>query len=195
VKKLIIGLLLMAGVGYCGQLTYTTTEVDNLLTRVNETGWATYADTVYVSTNKLTVNNARTQVTVDGLGGTTETNYLPASSSELWSTNSNKVISSSVGNAMEVRVQFVAQAGAINTFFDIEFDIGAGTNCIVILDNVEGAGVRTSEHSYTLSMSTFSLATFVANGCRIYLNTEGDGSSWTFWDFRIFIKQDYYATP
>lgn len=195
-KKLIIGLLLMAGAGYCGQLTYTTAEVDNLLTKVDNEGWVSYFDTQYTnSASALVVNNDRVQLTCNGLGDQSNTNFLPASGSALWSTNSNAITSDNVGNAFDVRIQFTAQPAGSDDYMDIDFDIGAGTNQIVIAHRLVTSPKGTDANIYSFTTSLYSLDTFVANGCKIYLDSTGaspSGDDWDIWDISVFVKQDYY---
>ena len=185
----------MTSVANTNVMTRDATEMDRLLTRIDNTGWANYADTQYVSTNHLVVANARTLYTIDGLGAGTNTNYLPAAavSTGLFNTTSNFIVSSSIGNAFDIRLQFTAEATSLNTEFDIEFDIGAfGSTTNVISAKAIVSPKGTDPNAYIVTVPVYSLGDFVTNGCRIYINTKIDGSTWDFWDLRLFIKEDYY---
>jgi len=185
VKKLIIGLLLMAGVGYCGQLTYTTAKTQALLNRVNETGWAVYNG----STNFLAIAGDRQQILIDGLGAFGNTNYLPASSGHLWA--DNKISSVNIGNAFECRLQFnVDPTAPTDDRFDLEWDIGgAGTN--VISTRTITAPKGEDAFDISISIPLFSLEAFVTNGCKIFINAD-TGQDFAVTNFSIMLKQDYF---
>ena len=181
----------MTSVANTNVLTRDATETDRLLTKVDKQGWANYSDTAYTIGSPLTVNNARVQLTVNGLGGATEDGYLPAQSTALWSTNSNYIISDNIGNAYDIRVQFTGDPVGITERIDLEFDIGgAGTNIITTRTISAPKGGDAADFSTTTAL--FSLGTFVTNGCKVYLNSTGDGSNWSIYDISIFVKQDYY---
>ena len=185
-KKLLIGtLLLIAGVAHCGQLTYTTAKTQALLNRVNETGWAVY----FGSTNSLTVAGDRNQIEIDGLGSATETNYLPATSGNLWV--SNQIVSGNTGNAFECRLQFQADpAQSSDTHFDVEWDIGgAGTNVISTRTITSPKGA--DPFVVSIAIPLFSLGTFVTNGCSIFINADS-AQDFTITNFSIMVKQDYF---
>lgn len=184
-KKLIIALLLVAGAGYCGQLTYTTAKTQSLLNRVNETGWAVYIG----STNSVTLAGDRVRVFIDGLGAGTETNYLPATSGNLW--QSSQIISGNIGNAFECRIQFEADPVAVaDTHFDVEWDIGgAGTNIISSRTITSPKGADPFDVSIAIPL--YSLGDFVTNGCSIFMSAEA-AQDFSITNLSIMIKQDYF---
>jgi hypothetical protein len=154
---------------------------------VNETGWAVYVG----STNSLTIAGDRQQITIDGLSAFTETNYLPATSGQLWDSTLNKVVSANIGNAFECRLQFqVDPVIAADDHFDIEWDIGgAGTNVISETTIISPKGADPFDVS--ISIPLFSLGTFVTNGCKVFINADL-GYDFAMTNFSIMIKQDYF---
>lgn len=173
---------------------HTWAETNSLLTRVNKMGWEICDDTLYTSGSPLAVNNSRVQLTCNGLGSNSNNTYLPAGVSELWNTTTNKIESDSAGNAFDVRIQFTADPSAVSSTIDLELDIGTGAPDIVISSQTVIAPKGTSPFAASVSIPLFSLSTFVANGCKIYLNTTSSGDSFDIYDISIFVKQDYYAT-
>jgi hypothetical protein len=176
------------------QLSYTWPETDALLMRVAKMGWEYCVDSTYTSGSPLALSNDRVLLPCDGLGATSENGYLPSGVSELWNTTLNKVVSANIGNAFEIRIQFTVLPGGVNDeWFDIEFDIGDGAPDIVIASRTITAPKGTSAFVASVAVPLFSLATFVTNGGKIYINTTGSGDSFDIYDISIMIKQDYYA--
>lgn len=183
-KKVISGLLLLAGVA-CADLTYTEAQTQSLLNRVNETGWAIYIG----STNSVTLAGDRVRVLIDGLGSGSNTNYLPATSGNLWV--NNQIASGNIGNAFECRIQFEADPVAVaDTHFDVEWDIGgAGTNIISSRTITSPKGADPFDVSIAIPL--FSLGDFVTNGCSIFMSAEAT-QDFSITNLSVMIKQDYF---
>lgn len=197
-KKIIAGLvgLVVAGSCIAGQLTYTTEEVEQFLTRVDNLGWAIYFDSVHTNVaTELTVNNTRTQLPCDGLGAGTILTYLPDGVSALWDTNTNEIVSSALGNSYNVRVQFKAEAAVGATFFDIEFDIGDGSGPIIASRTLGAPKAGGVEIQYSVGIPLFSMQTFTNNGCGIWIDTTVDtpgGSDIGIYDIQVMIQQVFF---
>lgn len=169
-------------------------DINNLLVRVSKMGWAYYTDSAYTSGSPLTINNSRTLMPIDGLGSATNKDYLPDGVTDLWDTATSKILSDNVGNAFEVRVQFIAEPATSNdTALDVEFDIGTGAPDIVISESTITSPKGTDPFVVSIGIPLFSLATFVANGCKVYINTTDTGDNFDCYGFTIMIKQDYFA--
>jgi hypothetical protein len=152
-------------------------------------GWANYVDTQYTSGSPLIVNNARVQLTCNGLGAATNKEYLPAGVEDFWT--DNKIYLGGVGDSGDLRINFTALPQA-NAFFDIELDIGTDTPNIIAVEteNVPKGNVETK---FTIAFPIFSLDTFIANGCKIYINTTDSDKRVDIYNISIFIKRDYKA--
>jgi hypothetical protein len=173
-----------------GQLTQTTAEVQTNLDKTESMGWANYADTAYTSGSPLSIASARVQLTNNKLGSTTDETDLPDGVTEFVN-SSSAIIASSAGDAFDVRIFFKAKVNALTSYFDMEFDIGNGGSVIIAAQTLiapKGSGVETS---YVVDLPLFALATFVANGCKIYLDTTSSGDTLTAYEIRWFIKRDY----
>jgi hypothetical protein len=156
-------------------------------------GWEVAFDNTYTSGSPLTIaNGARTLLPCDGAGAQSNNTYLPTGVTELWNTTGNKIISGQVGNAFEVRVQFQCDPASVSAFFDIEFDIGDGAPDVVIAERTIVAPKQSNVFTVSMAIPLFSLATFITNGCKIYINNTGTVDI-DIYDISILIKQDYYA--
>lgn len=191
-KRLIIALVLLASFCQAGQLTYTTAEIDQFLTRVDHLGWAVYFDDQFTEGSPYVVNNTRTNIIINGLGSATVTDYLPDSVASLWDTNTNEIVSSKIGNSYDVRLQFKAKAAVGATFFDIEFDIGDGAGPIIAARTLGAPKANGVEIQYSIGIPLFSMATFTNNGCGIWINTTVDATNLSIYDVQVYISQDFY---
>jgi len=197
-KKIIAGLigLIVAGSCFAAQLSYTTAEVDQFLTRADHLGWAVYFDSVHTNTaTGIVINNTRTNISCNGLGSQTVTTYLPNGVTSLWDTNANEIVSSALGNAYNVRVQFKAEATVGATFFDIEFDIGDGAGPVIAARTLGAPKASGIEIQYSIGIPLFSMQTFVNNGCGIWIDTTVDGpggSDITIYDIQVMVQQVFY---
>ena len=191
-KRLIIALALLASFCQAGQLTYTTAEIDQFLTRVDHLGWAVYFDDQFTEGSPYVVNNTRTNIIINGLGSATVTDHLPNSVASLWDTNTNEIVSSNLGNSYDVRLQFKAKAAVGATFFDIEFDIGDGAGPIIAARTLGAPKANGVEIQYSIGIPLFSMATFTNNGCGIWINTTVDATNLSIYDVQVYISQDFY---
>ena len=190
----LLSLLTAFNVGQAAQLSYTTPEVDALLVRVDKMGWAYYTDTVHTNlASAFVVNADRDFFTIDGLGSNTETNYLPAGVTELWS--GSNIVSDAVGNAFEVRIQFTCDPDSVSDeWFDLQFDIGPDTNSpIVVASRTISSPKGSDPFVANMAIPLFSLNTFVSNGCKIFFEATDSGDHFHIWDLTVLIKQDYYG--
>jgi hypothetical protein len=174
-----------------GQLKQTTAEVEEGVERGLGIGWAVYDDSTYTSASPLSIASTTTQVTIDGLGGSTNTTYLPDGVTEFWNTTSNTIVAERVGDAFDVRLGFKAKSTAVNSYFDITFDIGSPSGIVIAGQTKicpKGAGVETQ---YTVDIPIYALATFITNGCKIFIDTSASAFTLTVYDLTLMVKRDY----
>jgi len=153
----------------------------------NVHGWAYYQDSTYTSGSPLVVNNARVQLTNDGLGANTEDAYLPNGISALWI--GNKITPENVGDAYEIRIDFKAKMSQTNAYGEVQLDIGDGSIINIIKRTItfpRGAGV---EHSFSMGFPIFCLSTFVTNGGKLYFDTTQGSDNMSVYDIAIFIAR------
>ena len=166
-------------------------EFDSGANKANAIGWATYDGSAYTSVSPLTIASTKTQITIDGLGGSTNTDDLPDGVSDYWNPATNRIIPTAVGDAFDVRVGFKAKSSAVNAYFDITFDIGTPDGIVIAGETKmcpKGAGVETQ---YSVDIPIYALATFLANGCAIHFDTTASAFTLSVYDITIFLKQDY----
>lgn len=139
------------------------------LTDVN--GWAYYKD----DTTAQTFTTTPTKLTIDGLGSTTETSYLPSGVAGLWDSTGNIITPENVGDSYNIRLDLpITNVSGSATELTVQLDIGGGaTPSTVIFEQTlsiaSGSGTTAS-----VTIGLFSLATFVANGGQIFLNTDAN---------------------
>jgi len=156
--------------------------------QIHPPGWAQYEDSVYTSSNKLAVTaGTRTMITIDGLGANTNKSYLPSGVSDFWDATNSEITPENIGDSYDVRFDFVADPGQTTESVLVELDIGDGNPSIVIV-STNAAFPESQEQPMSVNFSIFSLATFVANGGKIYVTPT---SNFDFWDFSVFIKRDF----
>jgi len=154
-------------------------------------GWALYEDSLYTSGAPLTSNNAKTQLTINGLGSGTNTDYLPIGVTELWNTTDNKIVAAQLGDAYDVRLDFAANPTTASDYAEVIFDIGDGSPIPVVSRTITFA--KTSASHFSIGFPISSLTTFMTNGCKIYFDTSGSGDSIDIYDVSLFIKRDFSA--
>lgn len=151
-------------------------------------GWGMYDDSTHTLASPLAVNNSRVQLTIDGLGPTTETAYLP-STGDLWDTTNNKITLNAVGDSFDLRVDFKAKANSNNGYFDLQFDIGDGSPVTIVEKTLSIVKGINTEQRFSETISGFSLATFISNGGRLYVDTTNDGINLDVYDLAVIIKK------
>lgn len=148
-------------------------------------GWAYYDDSQYTSGSPLSVPVGRTQLTINALGASNNTTYLPAGQS-WWS--GNKITPGGVGDSYVLRLDFTATAGSPADKFNLELEIAPGN--LVVSQTFEmnkGAG---TDHIFNVAIPIFTLNTFLANGGKFYLNAS---NAFTVYNIGLFISRLYKA--
>ena len=165
------------------------TTLRQMLFRVAKMGWAAYYDSQYTSGSPFNIDNTRVQLPNNGLGANTETSFLPYNTTALYDTVTDTIVAEVAGVAMELRIQFTAKPAAVSDeIMDIEFDIGGGGS-IVIAEKTVTSPKGTDPFVVSWTTMIYGLSTFVANGCKIFINTPDE---FDIYDIQIAIKQDYY---
>ena len=138
-------------------------------------GWGYYSDSE--TSPALQVIGATPQVlSIDAANGGTETSYLPPEIrgvSQLWDSVTNCITPINIGDGYTIRIEVQVISKTVNpTILKMQLDIGdeaAPTN--VIVDRVNST-VKSPPYTFAIGIPIFSLATFKANGARIFLSTD-----------------------
>jgi hypothetical protein len=135
--------------------------------RVSPTGWGVYADTATPVTDDIVVTTSDTQFTVDGLGGTTNEDYLPKAIRGIGSLWAGDLITPiTEGDGLDLRVQFeIVSVTGSPSRIDLKLDIGGGGSIVIVADSKSIK--NTSPQTVVFSFPIFALATFLANGGKI----------------------------
>lgn len=135
------------------------------------TGWAYYVDSLVTPT--ITIGTTYTQISIDALGATIN-DYLPLEirgTSQLWA--GSKITPISIGDDYDGRfdVTITAKSGT-PTLIELIIDISggvAGTN-VAFTGYIQTGG--TIPYKQSIDLDYFSLATFVANGGKLYAKVD-----------------------
>jgi hypothetical protein len=132
------------------------------------TGWGYYKDNAGAQAQSTTA----ALLTIDGLGSTTETGYLPADITDFWNTGTNKIVGTNVGDSFTMRLDLpITNLQSQVSEVQVELDIGGlATPSIVIATQV--AVVSGVGRTVSVSFGYFSLSTFVANGGQLFTSTD-----------------------
>lgn len=156
------------------------------------TGGAFYKDSEYTSGSPLVIDDARTQLTIDGLGPVTDTGQLPVEDHQFWENDAIRPIKA--GDHYMLRIDFKAKMAQASAYAQLQLDIG-GESQVVIVDRVitfpRGANV---DHSVSLAFPVFVGNSFLANGGKIYFDTTGGSDTLSVWEAGIFITRLHSPT-
>ena len=153
------------------------------------TGWAIYDDQAS-HTSAITVNNTKHLITIDGLGTTTNTTYLPAAVTEFWNTTDNKIVPAKLGDAYDIRLDFKAEPTNQADYANLILDVGTTGSPIPVV-NRSIAFLKTGISSFSVGFPIGTLSDFLTNGGKFYFDTSVSGDSVDISDVVLFIKRDY----
>jgi hypothetical protein len=155
-----------------------------------QAGWVNVADSQYTQGAPLAVaSGVKTQITIDGLGVTTNKSYADGLHQDVWS--GNRLKPDALGEAYNVRLSFTtAQAGSgSNHYITILADIGTDVAPVIIAEEtfpiLQGQGVPTL---VVEAFQFFCLDTFGKNGCRLFVRPSVDI---TMYGAAIFIQRTF----
>lgn len=150
---------------------------DNFTEVYGWTGWAYYSDSLTTPTQ--TITSTPTRITIDGLGGNSESSYLPLEirgASELWDSNSINPIG--VGDSYVIRLDLeITNTTSNPTRFNLSLDIGSTQNgtgsggSILITEDSKTLKTGTPQQ-HTFSFPIFSLSTFNLNKGSLWLSAD-----------------------
>lgn len=155
-----------------------------------QAGWVNYADSQYTVGSPLSIlAGVRTQITINGLGATTNTSFANGMHADVWSGNTFRP--SDIGECYNLRLTCILTQSSSGTghYAAFEMDIGtvgvpfiAATKTVAL---VKGQGVATQT---TISDPFFTLDTFGRNGGKLYITPSTDI---TAWNFALFIQRTF----
>ena len=174
-------------------LTQNFDQLQVVLDQVEGKGWGMYDDDTYTLGSPLSVTSAGGNVLLpcDGAGSNTVTSEQPAEGA-LWDVVNDKIISDKSGNAFDVRIDFKAKNDNLTGSFDIFFDIGDPSGIVVSSRTYTFPKGANTEVQFSIGIPLFSMATFVANGCKVYIDSTVGNT--LIYEISIFVKKDYIGS-
>jgi hypothetical protein len=97
-----------------------------------------------------------------------------------------------LGDSYDMRIQFKAKVNSNNAHFDFILDIGGAQGVIFSRTLNHTKGVN-AEGRYSIGVPIFALATFIANGGTLNIDSTQDSAAVSMYDIQIFLKRDYAA--
>ena len=151
-------------------------------------GWATYQDSIYTEGARQTISaTTRTSYAVNGLGATTNTDYLRTVGAGIWDGVTLQPFA--VGEAYSLRIDFSAAPTQVGDgYLELELDIGSGSEINILerrLSFSKGSGVT---HNFSAGFPIFCLGTFNTNGGKFWLTPS---INCEVWNRRIFIQRTF----
>jgi hypothetical protein len=151
--------------------TVLTTPLNNSFI----TGYGAYHDNL-LAPNQQTITSTPSILQINGLGAETDTEYLPKEIrgiSQLWDSVNDKITPISRGDFYTARVgmEIFSKTGA-PTRLDLTLDIGVGAGITVSIVQDEKSISKNEPFFTTFEFTFFSKDAFLANGGRIFLNTD-----------------------
>jgi len=145
---------------------------DNFTDLYSVYGWAYYQDGL--STPTITVNTSFTQITIDKLGASTNEDFLPyeiRGSGTLWATD--KITPINVGDDYDGRmdIQVTGRTGS-PTYIEFIIDIGGGAPDTNRVFTGFMLSTNVTPYRQNIPIDFFTLATFMANGGKVYARVD-----------------------
>jgi hypothetical protein len=164
---------------------------DNFTELYNVAGWANYSDGLTAPAT-ITLNTTPTLLLIDGLGSSSNSAYLPREIrgvSELWD-NVDTITPVNTGDAYDIRFTLsITGKTASPNVITVVLDIGVGAGVTIPIAETQAPVITTPPFTITGAIPIFCLATFIANGGRVFLSV--DTGTLTVGARAIFIKRDF----
>ena len=152
-------------------------------------GWGFYQDDLTIPS--IVFDTTPAKLTINGAHANSDSAFLPIEIrgiSELWNTTTNFMTPINLGDSYTIRVDFdiIAESGNPSDI-TLTFDIGGQpTITISVIDRHISAG-KSVPYSISIGTPTFALATFLANGGQMFINT--DAGTVTIGNRSVFIAR------
>lgn len=156
--------------------------IDFASRRNDITGWASYNDTEYTSSNKLSLTAGQDNQLSNNAGSVVN-NQLPLGVTSFWS--NNKITPHRSGDAYVLRITFSSEIANSAGYFDLKIDIGGSQGVILNKVDLFPKGGNTP-HTFSTSNLIYTGDTFLANGGTIKINPS---HTMLIWDINILIAR------
>ena len=146
-------------------------------------GWARYDDTVYTSSNKLTLS-ADTEVVVPNNGGNIVKSH---SSINFYNSSTQKILGVNQNDVYIFTWAFKASATNANQTF-LEYMLEGSGQIARVAGTLSFPKGNDEEHVESIVMQYYTDSTFVSDGVQLKVTSVGDGSK--LWDVIYFIQRN-----
>ena len=144
--------------------------------RLNPTGWAFYDDSDTTPTVVPSGIGNAVLFEVDGAGANSNSLFAPRvvrGISEMWDTSTNEMVPITLGDSFTTRIAFELTSKSGNpNLITFVFDIGGAAGITIPIYTTSLGTPNSFPHPNGFQASVFSLATFLANGGRIFMYTD-----------------------
>ena len=154
---------------------------------VSSAGWARYDDTIYTSSNKLTLV-ADTLTTVPNNAGNIVRSH---SSISFYDSSTQKILGENVNDTYLFTIAFKAQAPNANQTF-LEYNLEGSGQIARVSGTLAFPKGNNAEHQESMVMQYYTDADFVANGVELKIKSVGGSAS--VWDIIYFIQRTQNGT-
>lgn len=156
------------------------TELYNRM--LNSTCSGYYTDDQYTVSSPLAVNSGagRVQLTnneSDFIDGNSATEFPLG----MW--DNNKLIGVNNKDVFTTEIRFNAKSSAVNGYFTIDLDIGT----VIRKESLAFYKSANTEQSFAIVLNYFSAATFISNGCEVFIESLNGNTS--IYDIKILITR------
>lgn len=143
--------------------------------RFEPNGWGHYVDGE-TTPSTISLSTTPTKLLIDGLGGTSESDYLPLSirgNGELWDNANDEILPISVGDSYDVRINVeVTSKGGGVAGLNFELDIGGGASPTIVVVDSQIAIPKSTPFSIISTFPIFCLSTFLTNKGQVFVSTD-----------------------
>ena len=145
---------------------------DNFDELYSVSGWGYYQDSL--ATPTISVTTSFTQITIDKLGALTEEDYLPyeiRGSGTLWDTD--KITPINIGDDYDGRMDITVSARTGSpTYIEFIIDISGSTPDTNRVFTGFMLSTNVTPYKQSLYLDFYTLATFIANGGKVYARVD-----------------------
>lgn len=138
--------------------------------------WAQYSDTVYTTSNRLSITGGAPSVNIPNNAGSVINTFMPPGV-EFYDGVSGLITPQTVGEVYDARINFKAESTTNQNYLRIQLDIGGAQGVILekVIDFPRGAGI---EHSFSSTNLFYALGTFISNGGQLKIFADDNAEIW-----------------
>lgn len=143
--------------------------------RIVPNGWEVAVDGLSGTPTQV-IGTTPVKLLIDGLGANSNYDYQPrvirGTGAKMWDTSTNKITPITEGDSMDFRLQVnISGVTGSPSFLTLKLDIGGGATPTNVI-STDGKSIKGTSEPVVFSFPIFTLATFLANGGQLFLETD-----------------------